>query len=112
MTCKSLVAMTLLAGCSPAFAAQQIAPVQVTAAPEFQLEFACANPARPTPAQVIQLLDIRDAGKTQQLGRQLMRVVDKACDAGYSMIAVHRTTTGNRLVWEPLPDAAVRVAAN
>ena len=112
MKCKFLVAMFFVAGCAPALASQQIAPVQVTGSPDFALAFDCANPARPSHADVVRLLDIHDTSHTNRLGSQLMGVVGKACVAGVPAIVVSRTRAGERLIWAPLNDQAVSVAAN
>jgi len=112
MMCKSLVAMVLIAGSAPALAAQQIAPVQVTGSPDFQMEFDCASPARPSGADVTRILDVRGVSNTHHLGTQLMLAVGEACVRGVPAIAVHRTLSGERVAWTPLPEQAVSVAKN
>jgi hypothetical protein len=102
MTCKSLVAIALLAGSAPAFAAQQIAPVQVTATPEFTLEFACDSPVAPSRADVEQLLQINDSRQTHQLSSRLMTAVGQACNAGIARIEVRRGLQGQSLSWTPI----------
>jgi hypothetical protein len=112
MKWKSLVAMTFLAACAPAMASQQIAPVQVTASPEFQLVFDCDNPARPSRADVVRLFEVHDTSNTHRLGTQLLGAVGEACVAGVPAIAVTRTLSGERVVWAPLQEPATSVASN
>jgi hypothetical protein len=111
MKCTFLVA-TLIAGCAPALASQQIAPVQVTAAPEFQMEFDCANPTRPSRADVAKLLDARGVRSLDHLANGLLGAVRAACNAGVPRIAVQLTLTGERVAWEPRPGPAASLASN
>ena len=112
MTYKSLVALTLIAGCAPALASQRIAPVQVTAVPEFQMAFDCANPARPSRDEVAMLLDARGVRNMHHLGNRLLGAVREACNAGVPAIAVHLSLTGERVAWEPLPGEPASLASN
>jgi hypothetical protein len=112
MKSKTLVAMTLLAACTPALAAQQIAPVQVTAAPDFRMEIACENPARPSRADVVRLLDVRGSSNVHRIGTRLLGAVHEACVEGVPAIAVHLTLTGDRVVWAPLDEQATSIASN
>jgi hypothetical protein len=112
MKCKFLVAMFFVAGCAPALAAQQIAPVQVMGSPDFALSFDCAHPARPSRADVVKILDVRDTSNTHRLGTGILGAVGEACVAGVPAIAVHRTRAGERVVWEPLQEQVTSVAAN
>jgi hypothetical protein len=112
MTYKSLVAIALAAGCTPALASQQIAPVQVTGAPEFRMAFDCANPARPSRDDVARLLDARGVRHMHHLGNRLLGAVREACNAGVPAIAVQLTLTGERVAWEPLPGPDASLASN
>jgi hypothetical protein len=112
MKCKVLDVLAVLAGCGPALAAQQIAPVQVTGSPEFQLVFDCANPARPSRADVVRLFEVNDTSNTHHLRTQLLIAVGEACVAGIPAIAVTRTVSGERVAWAPLQEPATSVAAN
>ena len=108
---KSLVAVTLLLACAPAFAKDQnIASVQVR--PQARaLEMSCASPAA-TPADVERVLAIRDHSQTNALSKQLGRAVGEACAAGYANISVERSAAGRSVTWAPAREGYASIALN
>lgn len=112
MKCKSLIAIALLACCGTALADQQIASVQVTAKPDFALQFSCASPSAPSRADVERLLKINQSTQTPGLAHKLMAAVGEACNAGVASIQVHRAATGQSLSWKVVRADERSVAAN
>jgi hypothetical protein len=102
MKCKPLVAILLLAGSSAALANQKIAPVQVMGEPEFAIQFDCANPVAPSPADVERILQVQDNRQTNGLSHRLMTAVAEACNAGVATIEVQRGIQGQSLTWTPI----------
>ena len=100
MNRSSLVFVTLLLSCGVAAANQEIAKVQVRPQDQPRRDFACANPARPSSAEVERLLSINDRTQTDELTHALMGAVTEACNAGVPSIAVQRAVTGHSLTWK------------
>ena len=102
MNRKTLVFVTLLLSCGAAAAKDQnIASVQVRPDDQPRMDFACADQARPSAADVERLLSINDRTQTDELTHRLMGAVQEACRAGVPTIAVQRAATGHSVTWRP-----------